>query len=314
MVQQVKNEHINIFLVYGLSVFFIVTFSLVHKVIHFLAKKNTVTPTIVQKKEQSVSKEIFNKNIFQNVQIEGKAYVIYDLLNHEIIASHNETALLPLASLTKVMTAVSSTLHKSKEEKITITQKSIDGGYDLGLKKNQVWSLGELLKYTLVFSSNDGAESVANSFGSIDIFLQQMNTDAKNLGLNLFFTNPAGLDINGKIGGKGDAVDMAKLLGVARMQIPEILDATTKKRQTVTASGGKISGIPNTNQAIETLPGAEASKTGFTDLAGGNLGIIVDISIGHPVAIVVLGSTREGRFRDVELLYTTLERSLRSSQ
>ena len=112
----------------------------------------------------------------------------------------------------------------------------------------------------------------------------------------------------------GLTLDMAKLLGVARKQIPEILDATTKKRQTVTASGGKISGIPNTNQAIETLPGAEASKTGFTDLAGGNLGVIVDISIGHPVAIVVLGSTREGRFRDVALLYTTLQKSLTSSQ
>jgi D-alanyl-D-alanine carboxypeptidase len=67
-----------------------------------------------------------------------------------------------------------------------------------------------------------------------------------------------------------------------------------------------------TNQAIESLPGAEASKTGYTDMAGGNLGVVVDISLGHPVVIVVLGSTKEGRFRDMSILYNTLRKSLGS--
>jgi D-alanyl-D-alanine carboxypeptidase len=309
MVHHAKNEHVNIFTIYALSVCFIITFSL-NRFIQEHTPKKTKTE---EKVERVVSSEIFDKTVFSNVHVEGKAYVVYDLLNHEVIASKNETTILPLASLTKLMTAISATLHKPKSEKIIVTSKHIDGGYDLGLKKNQTWSLNELLKYTLVFSSNDGAEIIASSFGSTDLFLQQMNSDAKNLGLNFIFTNPAGLDVKGNIGGRGDVLDVAKMLGIARKQIPDVLDATTKKRQTVIANGERISGIPNTNQAIETLPGAEGSKTGFTDLAGGNLGVIVDISVGHPVAIVVLGSTREGRFHDVDVLYTTLRKSLKSN-
>ena len=208
------------------------------------------------------------------------------------------------------MTAVSATLHKPKDTKVTVNKDSIEDSYDLGLKNNQVWSLDELLKYTLIFSSNDGAEIIADSFGSKSIFVTQMNNDAKKLGLNLVFTDPAGRDVDGNIGGKGTVLEVAKLFGIARKMIPDILDATTKKRQTVVASNGKVSGIPNTNQHIEDLSGAEASKTGYTDLAGGNLGVVVDVSIGRPIVIVVLGSTKEGRFRDMSLLYTALRKSL----
>jgi hypothetical protein len=41
-------------------------------------------------------------------------------------------------------------------------------------------------------------------------------------------------------------------------------------------------------------------------------GVVVDISLGHPVVIVVLGSTKEGRFRDMSILYNTLRKSLGS--
>ena len=49
------------------------------------------------------------------------------------------------------------------------------------------------------------------------------------------------------------------------------------------------------------------SKTGLTDLAGGNLSLVFDVGIGHPVAVVVLGSTKSARFTDgVELVHATL--------
>lgn len=301
-----KHEHVDIFLIYGLSLFLIILLSLVH-----FGKQHLP----LQKKVAQVTKPIpvaplFDKNAFTQVKINGKAYVVYDLISHEVIASKNETTILPLASITKVMMAVSAALHRPLKEKIVISAGSIEDGYDLGLKNKQVWALSELLKYTLVFSSNDGAEAVADSFGSKEIFIQQMNNDAKTLGLDLVFTDPAGRDVHGAVGGQGTVIDVARLFAIARKNIPEVMDATTKKRQTVVTSSGKISGIPNTNQDIETLPGAEASKTGYTDMAGGNLGVIVDISVGHPVVIVVLGSTREGRFRDMDVLYKALRISI----
>lgn len=303
-----KKVQIDIFVIYGLSVCIIAVVSLVNfiKDHHVVSKKTT-------HEMQSVTQEkgaLFNKSSFDNVKVEGKAYIVYDITTGDVIASKNQAEPLPLASITKVMMAISATLHKSKDEKVTVTKKSIEDGYDLGLKEKQVWRLSELLKYTLVFSSNDGAEIVADSFGGRDIFVKQMNEDAKVLGLNLYFTDPAGRDLGGNIGGKGTVLEAAKLFSAARKIIPEILDSTTKKRETVSASSGRISGVPNTNQAIETLPGAEASKTGYTDMAGGNLGVVVDISIGRPIVIVVLGSTREGRFRDMSILYNALRKSI----
>jgi D-alanyl-D-alanine carboxypeptidase len=302
-----KKVHIDIFVVYGLAVCVIFAVFL-SNTFKKTVKEKKVLPSVVVTKKQPVP--MFNKKLFENVVIEGKAYVVYDALTHEIIASKNEKEVLPLASITKVMTALSATRHMQKDAPIIISAKSIEGNYDLGLKEKQTWKLSELLKYTLVFSSNDGAEAVADSFGGRDIFVAQMNSDAQSLGLNLSFTDPAGRDLNGAIGGKGTVVDAARLFIAARASIPEILDATTKKRETVFASSGRISGVPNTNQSIESLSGAEASKTGYTDKAGGNLGVVVDVSIGHPVVIVVLGSTREGRFRDMSVLYNALRKSI----
>lgn len=310
MVHHAKNEHIDISVVYLVSVCFIVliglTFLIVPtKIVNGVTKiKSGTTST----NNQTVS--LFNKTVFDGVTIEGKAFIVYDLVKSEVIASSNETKILPLASITKVMMALSATHHKSKQDTIVIKPSSIEGGYDLGLKNNQTWTLSELLKYTLVFSSNDGAQSVASSFGGKDIFVRQMNEDAKKFGLALTFTDPAGRDIDGNIGGIGNVLEVAKLFGIAHQYIPELLDATTKRRQTVISSSGKISGVPNTNQYIDSLPGAEASKTGYTDLAGGNLGVIVDVSVGRPIVIVVLGSTREGRFKDMASLYSLLRKSI----
>lgn len=301
-----KKVQIDIFVIYGLSLCIVVTMLIIHLV-------KPVSPHVVSPTQQQIKKEddsFYNKSAFDGVKVEGKAFVVYDIFSHQVIASKNETESLPLASITKVMMAVSAVLHKDKDEKIKVTSQSIEDGYDMGLKEKQVWKLSELLKYTLIFSSNDGAEIVADSFGGKDIFINQMNNDAKVLGLNLYFTDPAGRDLNGKIGGKGTVLEAAKLFSIARKNIPEILDATTKKRETVIANSGRISGVPNTNQAIETLPGAEASKTGYTEMAGGNLGVVVDISIGRPVVIIVLGSTKEGRFRDMSILYNALRKSI----
>lgn len=255
--------------------------------------------------------EIYNKQAFQDVSVKAKSYVVYDIVGDKIIASKNADEILPIASITKIMTAITAVAHNDVNTLITIKPASLEGGYDLGLKNNQIWKLGELLKYTLTLSSNDGAQEIADGLVGREAFVEQMNTEAVLLGLNtLHFTHPAGLDVNGKIGGEGSAIEVAKLFTVAHRRFPDILDATTKDRITVISGTEKITGIPNTNQGIINLLGAEASKTGFTNNAGGNLGIIVDVTLGHPVVIVVLGSTREERFTDVEILYSALLKSL----
>lgn len=253
----------------------------------------------------------YDTSMFSGALVEAKAYVVYDIVNKKVIAGRNEEKPFPLASLTKVMTAVTALTHYSTSTPVTITQKSIDGGYDLGLQEGQIWALEELVKYTLIFSSNDGAQAIADGLGGRAAFVETMNSDSVAFGLGLSFTEPSGLDKNGVLGGIGTALDMAKLFAYARKEFPGALESTSKVRGTFSASTGKVIGIPNTNQEIESIPGSEASKTGYTDEAGGNLAIIADVTVGHPIVIVVLGSTKEARFSDVAALYAIARSALR---
>jgi len=64
----------------------------------------------------------------------------------------------------------------------------------------------------------------------------------------------------------------------------------------------------NTNIFVDKIPNLIASKTGFTDLAGGNLVIAFNADINRPIIISVLGSTEEGRFTDVlQLIEATIK-------
>jgi D-alanyl-D-alanine carboxypeptidase len=305
MTKHSKHHHIDSALVYGFAVLSVIALSNVEKIIQKVERK--ISPATVHIVEE---KQLFNKEAFAKVVTQGKAYVLYDIVDEKIIAGKNEVVMLPLASLTKVMTAVTARTHFDKTKRITITSKSVDGTYDLGLRNGQVFDLDELLKYTLVFSSNDGAQAIADGLGGRDSFVALMNSDAEKLGLAMHFTQPAGLDEGAKLGGKGSALSVAKLLAIAHRNFPEVFDATTKTRVSVQSSTGKITGVPNTNQEVNNFSGIEMSKTGFTDKAGGNLAIIVDVVLGHPVAIIVLGSTRDARFSDVAILYAALQKSV----
>ncbi len=266
---------------------------------------------LVVSKKENKAQAVYTPDSFKDITVKAKAYIVYDLVDKKIVASKNADVPLPLASVTKIMTGVTALTHYDENTRVVIKPDSIEDGYDLGLSKDQTWKLKELLKYTLVFSSNDGAHAIADTLGGRKKFVAQMNTDSALLGFSMTFTDPAGLDIGDNIGGIGTALDVAKLFGVARKLYPSILEATTRTRVSVTANTkDRVTGIPNTNQDIANFFGAEASKTGFTDIAGGNLGVVVDVALGHPVVIVVLGSTRDERFTDTEILYKALLKSL----
>lgn len=307
MVDKARHDFIQLSYIYGAALLCVLLLSSLAAPVH-TSHDGIIVP--LGKKQEDMS-SVYDSSAFSGVDVHAKAYVVYDLVDKKVIASKNADEPLPLASITKLMMGITALTHHDKNMLITIKPGSIEDGYDFGLKKGQVWKLGELLKYTLVFSSNDGAHTIADTLEGRKDFIAQMNTDATLLGLNLTFTDPAGLDIGNDIGGKGSALQVAKLFEIARRKYPELLDATTKTRLNALTTQGRLTGIPNTNQEINNLFGAEASKTGFTDSAGGNLGVVVDVSLGHPVVIVVLGSTREDRFTDTEKLYKALVTSLK---
>lgn len=260
--------------------------------------------------------DIYRPDVFESISLEARAAYVWDVNGQKVLYALNEEAQLPLASLTKLMTAITAVEILPESSVVTIDEIALVEEGDSGLYANERWNVKDLIGFMLVVSSNDGASAVANVAGlfksnfptrngeSRKAFIKAMNTKVKEIGLNqTYFINPTGLDANGKIGGGyGSARDVTLLLEYIIINAPEIVEAT-RYDSLEFLSLSDISHIAtNTNSVVNTIPGLIASKTGFTDLAGGNLVIAFDAGLNHPIIISVLGSTAEGRFRDIEKL------------
>lgn len=242
-------------------------------------------------------------NHFASLNLEAKAAYVYDLTNDSVLFSKNATVPLPLASLTKIMTAVTASDMAPQSTEVVVDASSLGEAGDSGLFANERWSLNKLLQYTLVASSNDGASAIAASLGGA-AFIEAMNTKAHTLGLNdLKFSNPSGLDISpAEAGAYGSAHDVALLLAYAVKHDPSVVEPTRYPSYTVTSNNNLVHTAQNTDVLTNKIPSLIAGKTGYTDLAGGNLAIVFDAGFQHPIAIVVLGSTYNGRFSDMQTL------------
>ncbi|MFA5000956.1 MAG: serine hydrolase [Candidatus Paceibacterota bacterium] len=245
-------------------------------------------------------KEISKVIAFGHLDLEAKAYVVYNLETGEILAGRNEEAIRPLASVTKLMTALVASEQLDPQAVVTIDQTNGANGLWAGEK----WTPANLLALTLVASSNDGATALAKRAGNGQAnFVDLMNEQALSLGLTDFhFTNPTGLDDGPALGGQGSALSVAKLLAYLVKNKPELLSATRETLIEETSLDNLNHIVSNTNEVINDLPGLLASKTGYTDQAGGNLAVVTNIGLNRPVAIVVLGSSQAGRFTDTKTL------------
>lgn len=245
---------------------------------------------------------------FKSIKISGKAALVYDMRDQKIIYAKNADVPLPLASLTKVMTALAAR-ESLKEDDIVYATKEV---VLYGNTEPASWKLSELLKLALVKSSNQAASAISSRLSAVlrpqgKDSIDSMNELAQKLGLSdTFYINPTGLDSATEVaGGYGTLLDYQKLFLYALKTHPDIFESTGVG-STTASSLRETFPINNTNEIVGLLPPVLASKTGFTDLAGGNLVVVVDIGPNRPIFIGVLGSSKEERFSDVLTLNETL--------
>ncbi len=255
-------------------------------------------------------------NPFPNLPLEAHAAIVFDPLTNKIIFDKEATSSAPLASLTKLMTSLVASNNLATNSIITISQAAAATEGDDGLKVGEEWRRDDLIDLTLVTSSNDGAVALAEATEAATgkNFVTLMNEEAATLGLNqTSFQNPTGLDQNGP-GAYGSARDVARLINYLATSKPRILAATSQNRLIRTSLEGGHHLVINTDPLTASLAGLRASKTGLTDLAGGNLALIVDLGLRQPVIIVVLGSSQGGRFRDAALLADAASQALNQTK
>ena len=90
------------------------------------------------------------------------------------------------------------------------------------------------------------------------------------------------------------------LLEYIYLNYPEVLRPTVSLSTRLYNQNGDYHEADNTNQVLLDIPNLLGSKTGYTDLAGGNLTIIFDAGFNRPIIVTVLGSTHSERFSDVK--------------
>jgi D-alanyl-D-alanine carboxypeptidase len=238
----------------------------------------------------------------KDVQITAHAAFVVSLNTHDILYQKNQDKLLPLASLTKLVTA-KVTHDQIKDDKIAINKLQEFAEYgDARLQEGQKWNAQDLIDYTLMTSSNDGAHSLSSASAASPLaFTKNMNALVSSIGLtSTHFYNETGLDndVTGVPGSKGTAQDMSKILSYLVKNDLSVYEKTKHAQITVSSPEGAYL-AKNTNEITNKITGLLVSKTGYTDLAGGNLAIVADMGLNEPVAFVVLKSSRESRFEDI---------------
>lgn len=283
----------------------IVLVSVVFSFIFMIAKVREDSSVKNISEDKSIKKPIFLK--IENIK--AKSVYVLDVKSGEVLYSKNEKEKMPLASLTKIMTAFTALEIMPKDKVISIDKDFLKEEGDTGLLGNEKWTLYNLLSFTLSVSSNDGAKSIASVSGAFhkntkdldegrSVFIQKMNKLSIKNNLNsLYFRNETGLDKDG-FGGVGSAEDISKLFAIVLKKYPDVFESSRKKEDII-SSLQKDHLAKNTNEYVDKIPNILASKTGFTEGAGGNLIVSFDAGIGRPIIITVLGSTIDDRFSDV---------------
>ena len=254
-------------------------------------------------------------------EVRAKAAFVYDIQSQEVLYEKNADKPLPLASITKLMTSMLSYELLEESTISTINEKALRQSGSVGFSDGETISLRNLNQLALISSSNDAAYALAAGVGEklgnedpAAQFVAGMNIRAREIGLDsLEFKNPTGLDISTtEPGAMGSAKDTSLLLSFILKNYPGLLESTTQNVARVYSEDGNYHDVENTNNALYAIPNLLASKTGYTDLAGGNLTVAFDAGFNRPIIITVLGSTREERFTDVIRIIEAIKTDLKT--
>jgi D-alanyl-D-alanine carboxypeptidase (penicillin-binding protein 5/6) len=226
--------------------------------------------------------------------VDAEAYLVQNSGTGEVLAGEDEHEHLPMASITKLMTAIVALEHASLDDVATVSRLTASVGEStINLRPGERVTLRDLIRAALIQSANDAANAIAAFVGrgSVGRFVALMNERARQLGLaDTHFVNPDGLDANGHY---SSAADVTKLARVA-MNKPFIRE--TVKLVTAEAAGRQLY---TWNDLLSTFPRTIGVKTGHTNGAGWSQ---VAAARGGGVTIYATllgGETREGRNGDL---------------
>jgi len=208
-----------------------------------------------------------------------------------LMLAKNIYAPLPIASITKLMTALLFRENFRDDAILTISGDSETLGV---LYPGEKVNKETALRLLLISSNNAAADSIATAIGGD--FVKKMNDRARELGLtHTTFADPTGLNPNTR----ASSADILTLMRAIEAQAPELLAITRISIINVVSQSGRTYELKNTNELLWRTFGILGGKTGYTDAARGCLVLEFERK-GERFIGVILGS--EDRFQDMETL------------
>ena len=200
--------------------------------------------------------------------VNARAAVLLEAGSGEVIFGQNENARLPMASTTKIMTALVALEALPLDTSVKITAASVGvEGSSVYLAEGEVLTLEQLLYALLLESANDAASAIAVAVsGSVEAFAERMNRKAAELGLtDTHFINPHGLDAEGHY---TTAYELAVITRAA-LENETFRTICATERKTIPLHGTEgVRLLLNHNKLLDSYEGCIGVKTGFTKKTG----------------------------------------------
>jgi len=225
-----------------------------------------------------------------------RAGLLFDLDTGKVLWEHQATRALPIASVTKMMTALLVVEHESAHARVLITKQALRyQGSGVGvLPRGKHVQLETMLYGLLLPSGNDAAIALAQRVsGTVPAFVALMNRRAAELGLTCTrFSSPSGFVDRGNRSCAADLAALSKAV-LAQPRLARIVRTRSAIRP-MAIKGGKVY-LYNHNPLLRTgYPGTLGVKTGFTDQAGRCL-VAAARRKGRRLGVVLLHSPDPGR-------------------
>ena len=236
--------------------FLCLSFALIFVVNHF------VTKSLIPVKVDAMA--------LNDANTSAKAMIVMETLHDKVLYSKNKDMQLPMASTTKIVTAITVIENcDNLDELITVPRKAtLVEGSSIYLRENEKLSIRDLLYGLMLQSGNDAAETLALHIGdgSIERFAELMNETAKKCGAqNSNFVTPHGLDDKDHY---TTAYDLAKITSYA-LKNPVFQEIVSTKKHVIKATEHNTARtLLNKNKLLNSLEGCDGVKTGYTKKSG----------------------------------------------
>ena len=207
-------------------------------------------------------------NVDASVYTSAKSMCVMEVSSKRVLYDKNSNQKLPMASTTKIMTAITAIESGADlDEVFEVSKKAVGiSGTSIYLKEGERLTLRKLLYGLMLVSGNDASFAIGEKVGNgVEHFVDMMNWKARKIGaFNTHFENTHGLDQEGHY---TTAEDLALITSYA-LQNPTFKEIVSTKNIQVTNEDGHVRYFKNKNKLLSSLEGAVGVKTGFTDDAG----------------------------------------------